>query len=76
MISKIGSGGFGNVFLVSLQNDRICRRRRRRLMSRENESEDQNRSEDDEVDPDQKEFFAMKIIEKVGPTIDLCFSTH
>ena len=45
-------------------------------MSRENESEDQNRSEDDEVDPDQTEFFAMKIIEKVGPTIDLCFSTH
>ena len=49
MIRKIGSGGFGSVFLVSLKTE--SRRKRS--------------STDDGTEKDANDVFAMKIIDKV-----------
>jgi serine/threonine protein kinase len=64
VISRIGSGGFGNVFLVSLKND-SRRQKANADVNAENvkKSVVEDRSVDGDVESDN--VFAMKVIEKV-----------
>ena len=64
VISRIGSGGFGNVFLVSLKND-SRRQKANADVNAENvkKSVGEDRSVDGDVESDN--VFAMKVIEKV-----------
>jgi serine/threonine protein kinase len=64
VISRIGSGGFGNVFLVSLKND-SRRQKANADANAENvkKSVGEDRSVDGDVESDN--VFAMKVIEKV-----------
>jgi hypothetical protein len=64
VISRIGSGGFGNVFLVSLKND-SRRQKANADVNAENvkKSVVEDRSVEGDVESDN--VFAMKVIEKV-----------
>jgi hypothetical protein len=64
VISRIGSGGFGNVFFVSLKND-SRRQKANADVNAENvkKSVAEDRSVDGDVESDN--VFAMKVIEKV-----------